>query len=194
MKLYVRGRLPNGGVAIIGSRTPPPEAAAFAYQLASALGEPVVAGLAPGIDAAAHRGAIAARIPTVAFVGYGFGSTDPPEHVRLEDEIVDAGGAVATPMPPGTRVSDQSLVTRDRLQAEHARAVVLICTELGGGAMQTMQFARELGRARFAVTPPALAAGLPGWAGNVQCIADGATPLPLDVAQAVEIIAQECAP
>lgn len=185
MTLYVRGRLPEGGIAIIGSRTPPPEAADFAYHLAARIGEPVVAGLAPGIDAAAHRGALAAGTPTVAFVGYGFGRTDPPQHVELEEAIVEAGGAVATLLPPGTPVSARSRIERDRLQAEHSRAVVLVCTEIGGGAMYTMEFARELGRARFAVTPPNGTSDGEAWAGNVQCIANGATPLPFDVDQAL---------
>ncbi len=189
LKLYVRGTLPRGGVAIIGSRTPPPEAEDFAYQLAFALGEPVIAGLAPGIDAAAHRGALAAGTPTAAFIGYGFGRTDPPEHAELERRIVAAGGAVATLLPPGTAGSDEARIQRDRLQAEHARAIVLVCTELGGGAMHTMRFAQEMGKPRFAVTPPGDAAG-PEWEGNRRCIAEGAVPLPFDAAAARAILSR----
>jgi DNA processing protein len=188
MRLYVRGRLPKNGIAIIGSRRPPAEAAAFAYQLAFKLGEPIVAGLAPGIDAAAHRGALAGDTPTVAFVGYGFGCTDPPEHAELENAIVRAGGAVATLLPPGTPVSEESLVARDRLQAQHARAVVLICSEIDGGAMHTMRFARELGRPRFAVSPPPGMAGSTDWAGNSFCLAEGATPLAFDPNQAADLV------
>jgi DNA processing protein len=186
--VYVLGTIPEGGVAIVGSRTPPPEAATFAYELASRIGEPVVAGLALGIDTAAHRGAIAARLPTVAFVGYGFGCTYPPENAALEAEIVLCGGAIATLRPPRTPVSDDSLIERDRLQAEHSRAVVLVATELRGGAMHTMRFARELGRLRFAVIPPAGAERSDAWGGNVASIADGATPLPFDVRLALAML------
>ena len=185
MKLYVRGRLPSRGIAIVGSRTPPPQASAFAYDLALRVGEPVVAGLAPGIDAAAHRGALAAGTPTVAFLAYGFGATDPPEFVELEEAIVEGGGAIATLLPPGTPISEESRIARDRLQAEYARAVVLICSEIEGGALHTMRFARELRRDRFAIDPPAEASGSPGWAGNVECIAEGATPLPFEVEAAL---------
>jgi DNA processing protein len=185
VKLYVRGSLPANGIAIVGSRTPPADAAAFAYGLAFGVREPVIAGLAPGIDAAAHRGALAAGIPTVAFVGYGFGCTDPPEHAALEAAIIRAGGAVATLLPPRTRVSEASRIERDRLQVEHARAVVLVCSELSGGAMHTMRFARKLGRPRFAVAPPKPAPDAESWAGNAQCIDDGAIPLPFDVASAL---------
>lgn len=188
--LHVRGALPRGGVGIIGSRTPPVEAAAFAYELAARLQEPIIAGLALGIDAAAHRGALTARIPTVAFVGYGFGCTYPPEHVALEAAILSAGGAIATLCPPGVPVADEALNARDRLQAEHARAVVLVCTEIDGGAMHTMQFARELRRSRFAVIPPAGSETASQWAGNLRCIEDGATPLPFDVGAGLLMLRQ----
>jgi DNA processing protein len=191
LTLYVRGALPAGGVAIVGSRRPPPAAAAFAYALAFELHEPIVAGLALGIDTAAHRGALAAGTPTVAFVGYGFGRTYPPENADLEEAIVRAGGAVATPRPPGTPVSDAALIERDRLQAEHASAVVLVCTEIDGGTMHTMRFAHELGRTRWTVIPPVAESDSPQWAGNLACIADGATPLPFDVPAAVALLKRD---
>lgn len=187
-QLNVRGRLTKG-VAIIGSRWPPPGAAAFAYSLAYGLGEAVVAGLAPGIDAAAHRGAMAAGYPTVAFVGYGFGATDPPEHAELEEEIVRSGGAVATQLPAGTPATDETRIARDRLQAEYSRAVVLVCSEAEGGALYTMEFARELGKPRFAVLPPSAAANDAAWAGNLLALRDGATPLPFEVNAALRALA-----
>jgi len=188
--LYVRGTLPRRGIAIIGSRTPPAEAEAeaFAYDLSRKLGEPIVSGLAPGIDVAAHRGALSAGAPTVAFVGYGFGATDPPEHAELESAIVAGGGAVATLLPPGTAALPESSIERDRLQAEHARAIVLICSEIGGGAMHTMRFAKELERPRFAVMPPKEIKSRPEWAGNLVCIAEGAMPLPLDLKIAIGLL------
>jgi DNA processing protein len=188
LTLHVRGTLPTRGMAIVGSRTPPAEAETFAYELARKLGEPIVSGLAPGIDVAAHRGALRAGVPTVAFVGYGFGATEPPEHVELESAIVAGGGAVATLLAPGTPVSPESSIERDRLQVEHARAVVLICSEIGGGAMHTMRFAKELAKPRFAIMPPEEMKLRPEWAGNLACIAEGATPLPLDLTAAVDLL------
>jgi DNA processing protein len=182
----VRGHLPAGGIAVIGTRTPPAAAAEFAYELSFRLREPIVAGLAPGIDEAAHRGALDAGVPTVAFVGYGFGCTDPPEFRDLEDAIVAAGGAIATLLPPGTRISARSRIARDRLQAKHARAVVLVCSETDGGAMYTMRFAQELGKRRFAVQPPPRFVD-PVWDGNRRCIDAGATALPFDVGEALAV-------
>jgi DNA processing protein len=184
----VRGRLVKGGVAIIGSRTPPREASDFAFDLAVRLGEPIVAGLALGIDVAAHRGALAGGVPTVAFVGYGFGCTDPPEHAALEAAIVEAGGAVATLLPAGTPSSAESRIARDRLQAKYARIVVLVCTELEGGAMHTMEFARELGRPRFACEPPHNATNPQAWSGNRRCIDEGAATLPFDLENALRLL------
>jgi DNA processing protein len=186
--LHVHGSPPRRGIAIVGSRTPPAEAATFAYDLARKLAEPIVSGLAPGIDVAAHRGALSAGAPTVAFVGYGFGATDPPERAELESAIVAGGGAVATLLSPGTPASPESLIERDRLQAEHARAVVLICSEIGGGAMHTMRFAKELDKPRFAVLPPEEAKSRPEWAGNLVCIAEGAMPLPFDLSVAIDLL------
>lgn len=186
--MHVLGRLPPDGIAIIGSREPPAEAANFAFDLAKRIGEPVIAGLAPGIDTAAHRGALAAGIPTVAFVAYGFGNTDPPENAELEREIVQHGGAIATLREPNATATEGTKIERDRLQAQHARAVILVCSEIDGGAMHTLHFARALGKPRYAVVPPENASGDLRWAGNRQAIDDGATLLPFDVSAALKLL------
>jgi DNA processing protein len=178
--LYVEGNLPECGIAIVGSRTPPPAAERFAYELARRAGEAIVSGLALGVDAAAHRGALDAGAPTIAYVGYGLGATYPAEHLALERRIVERDGAIATERPPGERVAAWSLVKRDRLQAAHARALILIASEIDGGAMHAVRFARALERPVFAVAPPDGAQGSAPWEGNVRALADGARALPLD--------------
>lgn len=182
--LCVRGTLPKGGIAIVGSRTPTPEAAEFAKALAAQCGMPVVSGLALGVDAAAHHGALDAGVATVAYVGTGLGVTYPPEHRMLEEEIASRGGAVASERLPDEPVTKWALVHRDRLQAAHAAATVLVCSEIDGGAMQTMRFAKDLSRARFVLD----AQGQPIYAGNVQARSDGAIALPFDVKAALRIL------
>ncbi len=182
--LCVRGTMPSGGIAIIGSRTPPAAAAEFAHELAAKCGVPVVSGLALGIDAAAHIGAIEAGLPTIAYVGTGLGITYPPEHRALEDEIVARGGAIASERLPDEAVTKSSLIHRDRLQAAHARATVLIASEIEGGAMQTMRFAKDLARPRFVLE----ASGAPEYAGNAQAKGDGATSIPFAVDAAIKKI------
>ena len=182
--LCVRGELPAGGLAIVGSRTPPPAAAIFARELAAQCRQPIVSGLAAGVDAAAHHGALDAGAATVAYVGTGLGVTYPPEHRALEEEIVSRGGAVASERLPDEPVTKWALVHRDRLQAAHADATVLIASEIDGGAMQTMRFAKALDRPRFVLD----AQGQAEYAGNVQARADGAIALPFDVKGALRVL------
>ncbi len=179
--LAVRGTLAGRGVAIVGARDADDEACAFAHELAIRLGRTVVSGLARGIDAAAHRGALEARLPTIAYVGTGIARTYPPEHEALAEAIVAGGGALATENAPHDRATSWSLMRRDRLQAAHAAAVVLVVSDADGGAMHTMRFAEKLGRPRFALDR--------GASGNAAALAAGALPLPQDAEAAAERIA-----
>jgi DNA processing protein len=181
--LAVRGTLSDGGVALIGARDADERACAFAHELAMRLGRTVISGLARGIDAAVHRGALDAQLATVAYVGAGLARTYPPEHAHLADAIVAGGGAVASEHAPQDGASAWSLKRRDRLQAAHARAVVLVVSDTAGGAMHTMRFAAQLGRPRFALDHEA--------SGNRAAIADGAIPLPWDVDRAASRILSE---
>ena len=176
--LGVRGVIPPHGIAVVGSRDASAEACAFAGELVAALALPLVSGLARGIDAAAHGAAFARCLPQVAYVGTGLARTYPPEHVGLAERIVAAGGAIASEYAPDDEVTPQTLVQRDRLQAAHAIAVVLIETDLTGGAMHTMAFARRLDRGRFALDSLA--------SGNRRALAEGAVRLPWNVTTAAD--------
>ncbi|MDB5042897.1 MAG: protecting protein DprA [Candidatus Eremiobacteraeota bacterium] len=178
--LAVRGPLPPTGVAIVGARDADDRARSFAHDLAARLRQPIISGLARGIDAAAHRGAIAAGVPTVAYVGTGIARTYPPEHAELAEAIVGADGALAAERAPHDGVTRWSLVRRDRLQAAHAAATVLVVSDAEGGAMHTMQFARACGRPRFALETEA--------SGNVAALREGAQRLPWDVEEAASRI------
>lgn len=185
--LIVRGALSAGtsgpaGIAIVGTRQADDETRSFARELAMRLAGPIVSGLARGIDAAAHEGALAAGTPTIAYVGNGLGATHPPEHRDLEERIVVAGGAILSERLPDEPVASWALVKRDRLQAAHARAIALVQSEADGGAMHAMHCARELGRERFALDPPNRMEEAYG--GNARALAEGATALPWDVDEA----------
>jgi DNA processing protein len=169
--LYVRGTLVAGGTAVVGTRTASDAGLALAAELARTWPAPIVAGLARGIDAAAHRAAIERGVPTIAYVGNGIGVTYPPEHSDLEDAIVAAGGAIVSERLPGAAVTNRGLVRRDRLQAAHATAVILVESELSGGAMHTMRYAARLGRSRYALAPRG---DDPLTAGNARAITEGA--------------------
>ncbi len=176
----VRGTLPAQrgaaeGTAIVGTRTPDEESRRLAFALAGRSAPPIVSGLARGIDAAAHAGALAANRPTLAYVGSGLGSTYPPEHAELAERIVANGGALLSELLPGETVSRWSLVRRDRLQAAHAAAIVLVQSEAAGGALHALRAAKALGRPRFAVSPRDGSR----YAGNTIAIAEGAAVLDL---------------
>jgi DNA processing protein len=176
--LFAIGSLPargfRTGTAIIGSRGATEEGRKFAYDLAQRVPGPIVSGLALGIDAAAHEGALAAGVPTIAYVGNGLGTTYPPEHRELADRIVAGGGAILTEYLPGESVTRWSLVRRDRLQAAHVAAVVLVESDAGGGAMHTIAAAKKLDRRTYACEPRSSADD----SGNRSVIDEGTHPLP----------------
>ncbi len=188
--LFVRGTLPERtrwreGTAIVGARDADSDALVFARGLARVAPGPIVSGLALGVDAAAHEGALDAGTPTLAYVGHGFGATYPAEHRELEDRIVDAGGAILTESLPDTAVRPYALVRRDRLQAAHAASIVLVASAVDGGAMHALAAAQKLDRPRFALAPRSSVS----YAGNERAIREGAIPLSWDVERARASIA-----
>jgi DNA processing protein len=175
--LIVRGALPRGGIAVVGARDADARACAFARAFAASLHAPIIAGLAPGIDTAAHHGALDAAMPTVAYVGGGLARL---EDAALADAIVAGGGAVASEYGATATASVWSRMRRDRLQAAHADAVVLVVSDAAGGAMHTLRDARAAGRRCFACSSEA--------SGNVLALARGARPLPWDARAAARAV------
>lgn len=182
--LCVRGVLPPDGIAIVGTRTPTSDAYNYAHALAAAIGAPVVSGLARGIDAAAHHGALAAGTPTVAYVATGIARTYPSEHTELAAAIVAAGGAIASEYLPAAEAAAWTFVRRDRLQAAHGAAVVLVQSERDGGAMHALATATTLGRPRFVRSSN----GDPAFAGNDLAASRGAVVLDADPLSAAHTI------
>ncbi|MBT7098112.1 hypothetical protein HN937_12095, partial [Candidatus Poribacteria bacterium] len=142
------GMLPERSVAIVGTRNPCPEgleAAATAARLAREDGWCVVSGLARGIDAAAHRGALAAaedgEWASIAVVGHDLTSMYPPEHRRLAVEI-GCAGAVASECLFGA-VGARRLVRRNRIISGLCRGVMLIQSGQKDGALHTARFAER---------------------------------------------------
>ena len=156
--LWVKGTLdPAEGersVAVVGSRAATPVGRGFAEALArelAAVGIVVVSGLARGIDAAAHRGALRARGRTVAVLGSGLDRLYPPEHEELATRIAGAGGAVVSEFPLGTPPWKSNFPRRNRVIAGWARAVVVIEAGSRSGALSTARAALDEGRDVMAV-------------------------------------------
>jgi DNA processing protein len=121
----------------------------LARELALA-GITVVSGLAKGIDAAAHRGALAGEGRTVAVMGCGLDICYPARHRDLFDQISSCGTLVSE-YPPGTRPLPGHFPVRNRIIAGMTLGVVLVEAPAAGGAMITARLAMEFGREVFAV-------------------------------------------
>ena len=160
--------------AIVGTRAPSKEARYITLQLAMQLarsGRAVVSGLALGIDAAAHSGALAANGVTVAVLGSGICKIYPEANRHLAERI-RARGALLSETHPRSSANAQRLVARNRIISGLSRAVIVVESDADGGAMYTAQFAREQGRPVFTFDLPA--------SGNQQLIAAGAEVLRRD--------------
>jgi DNA processing protein len=155
--LRTRGRWPppdGHRVAIVGSRRPSPYGEAVAEQLAADLaraGVIVVSGLALGIDAAAHRGALAGGGVTIAVMGTGVDLIYPSAHSQLAEEIVAAGGALVSQFPDGTAPRRHNFPARNWTMASLSDAVVVVEAAEGSGALITADAALDLHKEVMAV-------------------------------------------
>ncbi len=137
----------------MGSRAASPLGLGFAERLAgelAAAGVVVVSGLARGIDAAAHRGALAASGRTVAVLGSGLDRLYPLENGYLADRIGETG-ALVSEFPLGTRPWKSNFPRRNRVIAGWARAVVVVEAGERSGALSTARAAVDEGRDVMAV-------------------------------------------
>jgi DNA processing protein len=155
--LWIRGDLVadegERAVGVVGCRAATPAGRSFAERLAEELVEAglvVVSGLARGIDAAAHRGALGARGRTVAVLGSGLDLVYPPEHEGLAERIA-ATGALVSEFPLGCRPWKSNFPRRNRVIAGWARALVVVEAGSRSGALSTARAALDEGRDVMAV-------------------------------------------
>ena len=161
-------------IAVVGSRRTTLYGQSVAKKLGAdlaRLGFCVVSGLARGIDTAAHEGALSVGGKTVAVLGCGIDIVYPPENLDLYRRIAETG-AVLSEFPFGRKADKQSFPMRNRVVSGICEAVVVVESDVAGGAMITARFAGEQGRLIYAV-PGRI--DQPSSAGCHQLIRDGAT-------------------
>jgi DNA processing protein len=154
--LFVRGQvLPSDGiaVAIVGTRHATQYGIAQAERLAAGLarcGYAIISGLARGIDAAAHRGAMKASGRTIAVLGSGVLNVYPPEHESLANEVV-GHGAVISENPPRSPPLSGAFPQRNRIITGLSLGVIVVEASDRSGALISARHAMEQGREVFAV-------------------------------------------
>lgn len=154
--LFVRGSLQSQdglAVAIVGTRHPTQYGLRQATRLAESLsraGLTITSGLARGIDAAAHRGALAAGGRTVAVLAGGVVKIYPPEHEQLAAEVA-AGGAVVSEATSDCVVQGGMFPQRNRIISGLSLGVIVVEAGDRSGALITARHAMEQGREVFAV-------------------------------------------
>lgn len=155
--LYLRGEIKPEDVfslAMVGARQPSIYGLRSAEKLSrelAGLGVTIVSGLARGIDANAHRGALKARGRTLAVLGNGLSSIYPRENKLLAQEIIERGGAVISEFPMDTPAHDYNFPRRNRIISGLSLGVVVVEATSKSGALITANFALEQGREVFAV-------------------------------------------
>lgn len=175
--LYVRGALlpkDANAVAVVGSRHPTPYGKRIAERLAGDLaraGVTIVSGLARGIDAAAHRGALQAGGRTLAVLAGGLARIYPPEHKGLAEEVA-ARGAVLSEALMDQEPLAALFPGRNRIISGLSRGVVLVEAAERSGALITADHAADQGRIVFAVPGPV---DSPASAGTNNLLRQGAT-------------------
>ena len=155
-QLYVNGdpeilHLP--ALAIVGSRNPTTGGAQTAFEFARHLGATgfcIVSGLAQGIDAAAHSGALAAGAPTVAFLGHGIDRVYPAANRDLARDIAKRG-ALVSEFPLGTAPGRALFPQRNRLISGLCLGTLVVEAARRSGSLITARLAAEQGREVFAI-------------------------------------------
>jgi len=155
--LWVRGAvqlLSLPSIAVVGTRHPSPYGSGMAEMLSRDLAVRrllIVSGMARGIDTCAHKGALAARMPTLAVWGTGIDVIYPKENKKLAEDILAAGGAIVSEVPMGTFPAPQNFPRRNRILSGLSVAVLVVEAAENSGTRVTARCAAEQDRDLYAV-------------------------------------------
>lgn len=136
-------------VAVVGTRLATGKAHRACFELCrylSGAGISVISGLAKGIDATAHTGALAGGGQTVAVLGNGIDAVYPAENRRLAQRILESGGLILSEFPPGTEIRRYRFPQRNRIISGLAPLTIIVQAPEKSGALITADRALEQGR------------------------------------------------
>lgn len=173
-------------LAMVGSREVPATHELYATRLASELaasGCVIVSGGALGMDAAAHRGALAAQGLTVVILPGGFGHLSPSRHRALFEQVVERGGVLLTEYPHEVAPRRYHFPRRNRLIAATCLACVVLRARGGSGTMLTVDACKSLGRPLSALPYDASDQGARG---SLELIQRGVATLVVDASDVAE--------
>ena len=192
-QLFYCGKLPDSArksVAIVGTRKPTRYGTEVTSRLAERLAERgviIVSGLALGVDALAHQGALKAGGITVAVLAGGVDDPSPRTNAPLAERILEQGGALISEYPPGTVPYRDQFLARNRLVSGLADTVIVTEASLRSGTANTVSHALAQGKDVYAVPGPITS---PMSAGTNHLIAQGAQPI-TSIEEFVEQIAPQ---
>ena len=156
-QLYLIGNkklLYSNGIAIIGSRKCSKNgkelSRKFSFELAQQ-GLTIVSGLAKGIDAEAHKGALAAKGKTIAVLGNGLNHIYPIENEGLYNEIIKKDGLIISEYPPETEPTSKQFLERNRIVSGVSLGVLVIEAAKRSGTSVTARLATKQGKKVFAI-------------------------------------------
>lgn len=156
--IYLRGTLPPAeSIAIVGTRKATEEGRGTASFFASRLAESglgIVSGLALGIDAAAHEGALRAGGKTWAVLANGPDRIYPSLHAKLGAKILESGGGILSEYPPGSPPLPYRFLARNRIVSGLTRGTLVVEAPKNSGALVTARFALDQNRELFVIPGP----------------------------------------
>jgi DNA processing protein len=156
--IYYRGMLSTlaqvPGLAVVGTRKATPNGLVIAERIGkhfAELGWVIVSGLALGIDAAAHRGALQGKGKTIAVMAHGLGTVYPKANAALADEILANGGLLLSEYPVGIPAKPEQFVLRNRIQIGLSVGSVIVEGEEKSGTRTQAEYCLKNKRHLFAV-------------------------------------------
>ena len=161
IQLFIKGNIDSlnnfeKSIAVIGTRNPTEISKKIVFEIAEKFSNKdyvIVSGLAKGCDTAAHKGCLKNNGSTVAVLAHGLHDIFPKSNLELSEKIIVSGGCLVSEYYHGKDPEDYFFIERDRIQSGLSSSIVLVESEIDGGSMHTINFAKAQNRNIYAMRP-----------------------------------------